>query len=117
MNSNAKRYYAAACQLDLPHPKRRDEIPARVQTMLNMISYAVTGYEPFHDVRLVVFPEFAHAALVMPDAPSPIATRELFYTAVTRAKQLFTLVESRPAITQQVVRSRTQRASRLFCEG
>jgi predicted amidohydrolase len=30
--------------------------------MLDMIDYAVTGYEPFHDVRLVVFPEFAHAA-------------------------------------------------------
>lgn len=61
--------------------------------------------------------EFAHAALVMPDAPNPIATRELFYTAVTRAKQLFTLVETRPDITQQVVRSRTQRASRLFSLG
>ena len=61
--------------------------------------------------------EFAHAALVMPDAPNPIATRELFYTAVTRAKQLFTLVETRADITQQVVRSRTQRASRLFSVG
>jgi len=58
--------------------------------------------------------EFAHAALVMPVAPNPIATRELFYTAVTRAKQLFTLVETRADITQQVVRSRTQRASQLF---
>jgi predicted amidohydrolase len=34
--------------------------------MLNMISCAVTGYEPFHDVRLVVFPEFAHAAPIYP---------------------------------------------------
>ncbi len=66
MNNNHLRYYAAACQLDLPNPKQRDEIPARVQTMLNMISYAVTGYEPFHDVRLVVFPEFAHAAPIYP---------------------------------------------------
>ena len=30
--------------------------------MLDMVEYAVIGYEPFFDVRLVVFPEFAHAA-------------------------------------------------------
>ena len=30
--------------------------------MLEMVDYAVGGYEPFFDVRLVVFPEFAHAA-------------------------------------------------------
>lgn len=66
MSASLNRYYAAACQLDLPNPKHRDEIPARVQTMLNMITYAVTGYEPFHDVKLVVFPEFAHAAPIYP---------------------------------------------------
>ncbi|MFO7908217.1 MAG: nitrilase-related carbon-nitrogen hydrolase [Planctomycetota bacterium] len=66
MNSHSHRYYAAACQFDLPNPKHRDEIPARVQKMLTMISCAVTGYEPFHDVRLVAFPEFAHAAPIYP---------------------------------------------------
>lgn len=66
MNTEYLRYCAAACQPDLPNPKSRDEIAARVQNMLNMISFAVTGYEPFHDVRLVVFPEFAHAAPIYP---------------------------------------------------
>ncbi len=66
MTETITRYYAAACQIDLPNPRHRDEIPARVQTMLNMISYAVTGYAPFHDVRLIVFPEFAHAAPIYP---------------------------------------------------
>lgn len=66
MTLKYSRYYAAACQLDLPNPKHRDEFPARVQTMLNMVSYAVTGYAPFHDVRLVAFPEFAHAAPIYP---------------------------------------------------
>lgn len=56
------RYYAAACQLDLPNPKQRDEIGGRVKRMLDMVEYAVKGYEPLFDVRLVVFPEFAHAA-------------------------------------------------------
>jgi predicted amidohydrolase len=60
--SNPLRYYAAACQLDMPNPKTREEIPRRVKRMLDMIEYAVTGYEPLYDVRLVVFPEFAHAA-------------------------------------------------------
>ena len=57
-----ERYYVAACQLDLPNPATRDEIPARVDRMLTLMEYAVTGYEPLFDVRLVVFPEFAHAA-------------------------------------------------------
>jgi predicted amidohydrolase len=62
MSNVGNRYYAAACQIDMPNPKHRDEIAARVKRMLDMITFAVTGYEPFHDVRLVVFPEFAHAA-------------------------------------------------------
>ncbi len=60
--SEIPRYYAAACQTDLPCPRDRDEIPARVGRLLAMIDSAVVGYGPFFDVRLVVFPEFAHAA-------------------------------------------------------
>ncbi len=63
MPSN-ERYYAAACQIDSPNPRKRDEIAARVTRMLQMIDYAVGGYEPFFDVRLIAFPEFAHAAPV-----------------------------------------------------
>ena len=57
-----ERYYAAACQTDLPCPRDRDEIAARVGHLLGMVDRAVVGYEPFFDVKLVVFPEFAHAA-------------------------------------------------------
>lgn len=63
-----ERYYAAACQCDLPNPGHRGEIAARVDRLLEMIDYAVVGYEPFFDVKLVVFPEFAHAAPVYPTA-------------------------------------------------
>lgn len=62
------RYYAAACQLDMPNPTSRDEIAGRVDRMLDMIEHAVTGYEAFFDVRLVVFPEYAHAAPIYPTA-------------------------------------------------
>ncbi|MGY8824930.1 MAG: nitrilase-related carbon-nitrogen hydrolase, partial [Candidatus Latescibacterota bacterium] len=56
------RYAAAACQVDRPNPERRGEIKGNAQRMLEMIDMAVHGYAPVMDVRLVVFPEFAHAA-------------------------------------------------------
>jgi len=56
------RYAVAACQTDFPCPADRKEIASRVDRMLEMIDGAVAGYRPFFPVRLVVFPEFAHAA-------------------------------------------------------
>ena len=64
--SSIDRFYAAACQLDMPNPAKRDEIAGRVERMLEIIDQTVAGYEPFFDVRLVVFPEFAHAAPIYP---------------------------------------------------
>ena len=55
-------YYAAACQVEFENPRERLEIRDHVDRMLAMIDHAVVGYRPFFDVRLVVFPEFAHAA-------------------------------------------------------
>ena len=54
------RYYAAACQTDLPALSDRSEISQRVTTLLAMIDRAVVGYGPFFDIKLLVFPEFAH---------------------------------------------------------
>ncbi len=56
------RYYAAACQTDLPCLRDRVGLPERVGRLLGMVDHAVVGYRPFFDVKLVVFPEFAHAA-------------------------------------------------------
>ena len=56
------RYAVAACQTDFPCPTDRREIASRVDRMLAMTDGAVVGYRPFFPVRLVVFPEFAHAA-------------------------------------------------------
>jgi predicted amidohydrolase len=55
-------YYAAACQTAFPCPKSRAEIAERTGRMCEMAEFAIGGYEPFHDIRLLVFPEFAHAA-------------------------------------------------------
>ncbi|MGE5492924.1 MAG: exodeoxyribonuclease V subunit alpha [Actinomycetota bacterium] len=58
--------------------------------------------------------EFDHAALVLPDRLNPILTRELVYTAVTRAKKAFTLVESRPELLEQAVKQQVVRESGLI---
>ncbi|MFO0984141.1 MAG: nitrilase-related carbon-nitrogen hydrolase [Planctomycetota bacterium] len=56
------RYYAAACQTDFDNPATRAGIHDHVQRMLAMIDLAVEGYAPLGPVKLLVFPEFAHAA-------------------------------------------------------
>ena len=58
------RYSVAACQTDLPNPIERRQMRANTDRMLSMIDSAVDGSAPFLPVRLVVFPEFAHAAPV-----------------------------------------------------
>jgi formamidase len=60
------RYSVAACQTDLPNPIERREMRRNTDRMLSMIDSAVAGSAPFLPVRLVVFPEFAHAAPVFP---------------------------------------------------
>jgi len=55
-------YYAAACQTDFSSPLERGEITTRTRRMCAMAEQTIVGYEPFFDVRLLVFPEFAHAA-------------------------------------------------------
>ena len=67
------RYLAAACQTDFPCPKDRKEIGARVRRMVAVIEQTVAGYAPFGDVRLLAFPEFAHAAPVYPTAKQLLA--------------------------------------------
>ena len=58
------RYAAAACQTDHANPLDRQAMRANTDRMLSMIDSAVDGSAPFLPVRLVVFPEFAHAAPV-----------------------------------------------------
>ncbi len=57
-------YYAAACQTAFDCPTDRKQIAERTQRMCEMIEHTIIGYEPFFDVRLLAFPEFAHAAPV-----------------------------------------------------
>lgn len=59
--------------------------------------------------------EFAHAALALPDAWSPILTRELVYTGITRARAFFTLaVPEGRTVLDRAVHAKVQRASGLM---
>jgi formamidase len=60
------RYAVAACQTDLPNPIDRGGMRENTDRMLAMIQCAVEGSAPFLPVRLIAFPEFAHAAPVLP---------------------------------------------------
>jgi exodeoxyribonuclease V alpha subunit len=57
--------------------------------------------------------EFAHTVLVLPDRFSPLLTRELLYTGLTRARKAFTLIAPDPAVLAQAVARRTERISGL----
>jgi len=56
--------------------------------------------------------EFAHAALLLPERASPVLTRELVYTGITRARHWFTLVAA-PEVMQGAVRKRVERVGGL----
>ncbi|MXP66405.1 exodeoxyribonuclease V subunit alpha [Pantoea sp. Nvir] len=56
--------------------------------------------------------EFDHAVLVMPVQFSPLLTRELVYTAVTRARNRLTLY-SEPVVLQRALQLKVQRRSGL----
>lgn len=47
--------------------------------------------------------EFSHVALVLPENRSPVITRELIYTGITRAKENFTLLESSGDVFNQAI--------------
>jgi exodeoxyribonuclease V alpha subunit len=59
--------------------------------------------------------EFMHAVLALPDTFSPILTRELVYTGITRARAFLTLAipEGKPVL-EQAVCAKVQRASGLL---
>ena len=57
--------------------------------------------------------EFDHTVLVLPDTQSPVLTRELLYTGITRVRTRFTLVGPRGSYFDWAVKRWTLRASGL----
>lgn len=84
-------------------------LPSRLQTVETV--FALTVHKSQGS-------EFTHVALVLPEHPGPILTRELLYTGITRARHYFTLV--RPggeAVLDRAVQRRVLRASGLMADG
>lgn len=53
--------------------------------------------------------EFHHTALLLPQTPNPILTRELVYTSITRARDWLTQIEAKrgklnDAMTREVMK-------------
>lgn len=57
--------------------------------------------------------EFEHVQLVLPGGESPVLTRELLYTGITRARRQLTLCATEPGALLQALPRRTLRASGL----
>jgi len=58
--------------------------------------------------------EFDHAVLILPPMPTPVLTRELLYTGITRASRWFSLVNSgSPSLIRQTIHQRVYRSGGL----
>lgn len=112
--------------LQLPEPAALPGQPARVLRVAFPASEVDGGLRYFLPSRLnhveTVFAmtvhksqgsEFAHTALLLPDTLSPVLTRELVYTGITRARHHFSLLESRAGMFREAVRRRVDRFSGL----
>lgn len=57
--------------------------------------------------------EFTHACLVLPDKLTPVLTRELVYTGITRARHWFSLLLPSEAVFEEAIRRQVTRTSGL----
>ena len=85
------------------HPKVRQLLPTRLPT--HETAFAMTVHKSQGS-------EFADVALVLPDNHSPVISRELIYTAITRGKKRFSLY-SNDEVLAAGVNSQIERASGL----
>lgn len=75
-------------------------LPGRLQQVET--AYAITVHKSQGS-------EFRHAVLVLPDRFSPVLTRELIYTGITRAAKLFSLVTAKPDLLASAIEQKVQR--------
>jgi len=75
-------------------------LPSRLQQVET--AYAITVHKSQGS-------EFRHAVLVLPDHFSPVLTRELIYTGITRAAKLFSLVCAKPDLLSLAIEQKVQR--------
>lgn len=82
-------------------------LPSRLQAMETV--FAMTVHKSQGS-------EFTHTALVLPETDTPVLTRELVYTGITRARSRFTLVTPSDDVLRHAVRHRVVRSGGLFLD-
>jgi exodeoxyribonuclease V alpha subunit len=75
-------------------------LPSRLQQVET--AYAITVHKSQGS-------EFRHAVLVLPEHVSPVLTRELIYTGITRAAKLFSLICAKPDLLARAIEQKVQR--------
>ena len=80
-------------------------LPSRLQSIETV--YAMTVHKSQGS-------EFRHTALILPPYDNPILTRELIYTAITRASGQFTLLDVDPGLLKTAASRRVFRVSGLI---
>jgi exodeoxyribonuclease V alpha subunit len=100
------------------HPQRPNERVAVFLAPDGSPRYVAPARLPPHETAFAMSvhksqgSEFDAVAVLLPDEPSPITSRELLYTAVTRARERVVL-SARPAVIAHAVTHRSERASGL----
>ncbi len=82
----------------------RELSPARLPT--NLTAWALTVHQSQGS-------EFDHVLLVLPEELSPVLSRELIYTAITRARKSIRIMGSRDVL-EQAITARTNRQSGIL---
>lgn len=121
--------------ITLQVPQRRGADPAATGAILRVAFAAGDGSNSIHWVlpsRLQAVEtvyamtvhksqgsEFTHAALVLPETPSRVLTRELIYTGITRARHWFTMATSDGGrgVLDLAVERRVKRTGGLLGQG
>lgn len=96
--------------LVLPDPKRRQELrvffPTPDGNYRSFTPWELGSYESAFamSIHKSQGSEFDHVAILLPEHLSPVLTRELLYTAVTRARRSITLYASAEVVKQTIAR-------------
>ncbi len=91
-------------RLEGTFPGREGAVPAAILPAVES-AYALTVHKSQGS-------EFDHVAIVLPSGPSPILSRELIFTGITRARQSVTIVGP-PARVREAIGRQVARASGL----
>jgi len=101
-----------------PGPDALEPDPARRDPAAKVVRYVPTSRLPEHETCLALTihksqgSEYAHVLVALPVRESPLVTRELLYTGITRARSRVTVVAQRAAFERALART-VQRASGL----